>query len=71
VRYLYSQIKIQDETEFWQDDVFKVPVYINTSKTFYSIYGDYIGRIASFLTVLLVILIITKHFIRKKIPGIS
>jgi len=69
--FIDSKGMILKKTEFWYDDVFKVPVLLDNTKTFYSINGDYIGRIASFLSVLLILLSFSRKFIKREIPGLG
>jgi apolipoprotein N-acyltransferase len=42
---------IQERTKWWEPTVLKVVAYKNTELTFYSRFGDYIGRLASFIGV--------------------
>jgi apolipoprotein N-acyltransferase len=43
--------QVQERTEWWEPTVLKVNALKHTKLTFYSQYGDYIGRLASFLGV--------------------
>jgi apolipoprotein N-acyltransferase len=42
--------KILQQTKFWVPDVLKSDIYINNQKTFYTLYGDYIGIMAKYLS---------------------
>ena len=55
-------------TEYWQEDVIKATLKANTSLTFYSRHGDYLYRIAMWLTfgLLLVSLVVTLLGLFKK-----
>ena len=55
-------------TEYWKEDVIKATLKANTEKTFYSKHGDYLYRIAMWMTfgLLLVTFIITVLGLFKK-----
>ena len=43
--------RVQEHTEWWEATVLKVQAHSNTEMTFYAQYGDYIGKIGSFIGV--------------------
>ena len=55
-------------TEYWKEDVIKATLKANTEKTFYSKHGDYLYRIATWITfgLLLVMILITLFGLFKK-----
>lgn len=55
-----SRGEIVERTEWWVPTALKGKVQLNDEITFYIKYGDYIGRIAAFVAVLLVLLTIVK-----------
>lgn len=55
---------ILQTTEWWKKSAFRNKVNTNNAITFYVIYGDYIGRISTFLSILLVLLLITQYIKR-------
>lgn len=57
--------RIQERTEWWEPTVLKVNANHYTNLTFYSQYGDYIGRLASFIGVFFVLGMFVKR--RSKI----
>jgi len=59
---------IINKTEFWTDDVIKVPVSINNQKTFYTKNGDYLGRMAAVLSLVFMVILVLKSIIKKEIP---
>lgn len=54
--------QLQERTEWWEPTVLKVNANHYTRLTFYSQYGDYIGRLASFIGVFFVL----GMFVKKK-----
>jgi len=48
--------EILASTDWWEEDVISAKVKLNSTLTFYAKYGDYIGRIASLLAVLMLVL---------------
>ena len=47
--------EIIQESKWWVEDSIVAKVYPNQLKTFYTAYGDYLGRIAAFLSVLMLL----------------
>lgn len=58
--------EVLQETKYWQEDVIKETLYPQTKKTFYTRYGDYIYRTASFLAVLIILLGLVNNVLKKK-----
>ena len=54
---------IMQETKWWEDDAIKETVYKNKVITFYARYGDYIGFIAAFLSICLLVFMGAKRTI--------
>ncbi|MCX7862740.1 MAG: apolipoprotein N-acyltransferase [Bacteroidales bacterium] len=52
-------------TSWWKPEAIKGTIYANNIKTFYSIWGDYIGRIAQYLTILLLLVFVSKLWMKK------
>jgi apolipoprotein N-acyltransferase len=46
---------VMEQSNWWVESVLKMTVYPNDIMTFYSKYGDYLGRIAAFLSVLMLL----------------
>jgi len=46
---------IMQETKWWEDDAIKDTIYKNKIVTFYARYGDYIGFIAAFLSICILV----------------
>ena len=59
---------VLQSTEYWKEDVIKATLKANTEKTFYSKHGDYLYRIAMWMTfgLLLVTFVITMLGLFKK-----
>jgi apolipoprotein N-acyltransferase len=55
-----------EKTEWWKEDAIKQTLYKNDIKTFYARHGDYIGKIFSALSGLLLILLLVGAFRRKQ-----
>lgn len=55
-----SRGEIVERTEWWVPTALKGKVQLNDQLTFYIKYGDYLGRIASFVAVLLILLTLVK-----------
>ena len=51
---------VLQQSDWWVEAVLKMTVYPNKVMTFYSKYGDYLGRIASFLSVLMLLYTIVR-----------
>ena len=58
--------EIQQATKWWIPAVIKQKIYANNELTFYVKMGDYIGRIASLMSVLIFIFYITTILLKKK-----
>ena len=57
--------EISQPTKWWTDDVIKHTIHLNKEQTFYTKHGDYIGRIASFCSALVLIVLIG-IFVKKR-----
>jgi apolipoprotein N-acyltransferase len=57
---------VLQHTPYWKPAVIRQTLHSNNELTFYVKYGDYIGRIAMFSTIILLLLSIVKGFIRFK-----
>jgi apolipoprotein N-acyltransferase len=57
---------VVQKTEWWKDDVLKQTIYKNDIKTFYARHGDYIGRIFSFISFILLGLLLLRIFLKRK-----
>ena len=51
---------ILQATDYWVKDVIKGTINLNNEKTFYTLNGDYIGRISEFLALLIILMAIAK-----------
>ena len=51
---------ILQATDYWVKDAIKGTINLNNEKTFYTLNGDYIGRIAEFLALLIILMTIVK-----------
>lgn len=56
---------VLQRTNYWQPDVIRHTMMANTEKTFYVKYGDYIGRIALFSAILLLLLSFVRAVVKK------
>lgn len=52
--------ELVEQTNWWEQAVLKTRVQLHSAPTFYIRYGDYLGRIASFIAILLVLLTVVK-----------
>lgn len=64
--FIDSEGNVLETLDFWTEGALKVPVLVTDKLTFYSKNGDYIGRIAGFTSVLLILLIISKSIFFKR-----
>jgi apolipoprotein N-acyltransferase len=55
---------ILQKTQYWEKDVIKGKINLNNKITYYTIHGDFIGRISGFLSLLIITMLIVKT-IRK------
>jgi len=53
-------------TKWWVPTAIRDEIYENTELTYYSENGDYIGRVATFLTVLIILLMVVTSILTKK-----
>ena len=60
---------ITQQTKWWTPVAISQKIKANNVHTFYSIWGDYIGRIASFTTILLLIWIISQYLLKRINPN--
>ncbi len=58
---------ISQATEWWKEDVIRGTLNLNNEQTFYTMYGDVIGRSFAFVAVLLLIFTFVRRF-KKKHP---
>ena len=56
---------ISHATEWWKEDVIRTTIHLNSDRTFYTTYGDVIGRSFGFVAVLLLIFTFVKRFKNK------
>ena len=54
-------------TNWWEQDVISGQINLNNQTTFYTKYGDYIGRVSAFVAVLLLLWSLTLYFKPKNI----
>jgi len=57
---------IQQPTEYWVPDVIKQSVNLNSEITFYVKFGNYLGRISAFISILFILLTIVFKLKNKK-----
>ncbi len=57
---------IHQATTYWEPDAIKQNLNLNNKLTFYTKMGDYIGRISAFISVLLILVAITRGIINKR-----
>jgi len=53
-------------TDWWQEDAIKQTIYKNDIKTFYARHGDYIGTLASWASLLFILGLPIRIFIKKR-----
>lgn len=57
---------IQQATKYWEPAVIKQNINANSELTFYAVFGDYIGRIAAFVSVLFLLITFVTKVTREK-----
>ena len=62
---IYSDGKVADKTQWDEKVSLSVKAPINSYITFYNRFGDYLGRISSFVSVLLILISFVKYFLKK------
>ncbi len=67
--YILPNGKILQPTKYWEPAVLKSGIYINNDKTFYTIYGDYIGVFAKYLSFIFLFLAFFGGILRKRLFG--
>jgi len=60
--FINSRGELSDITKWWTDDVIRKDVYIHDGQTFYTRYGDYLGRIACLIVGLLLLINVLSYF---------
>ena len=60
---------ISQATKWWKEDVIRGTLNLNNDQTFYTLYGDVIGRSFGFVAVLLLIFTFVKRFKTKHQPA--
>jgi len=53
------------QTKYWEPDVIRMEINANDCITFYVKYGDYLGRSAAMASILLLLIGVVRHFMRK------
>lgn len=64
--FINQKGEITEETPYWQEAVIKKTLHANNEVTFYVQYGDYLGRIAAYASVLLFLGGRVQRVIKKK-----
>lgn len=67
--FINQKGEVLQKTNWWEDDAIKATLNANDELTFYVRYGDFVGRVASFIALLLLALTIVRT-INKKTEGI-
>lgn len=63
--FINQKGQVIQKTNFWEQDALFTTINANNSITFYSRYGDYLGRIALICSIFLILSALTKIFLRK------
>jgi apolipoprotein N-acyltransferase len=61
--------EISQATSWWESDVIRGALNYNPQPTFYTTFGDYLGRSSLWVGILLIIYAISRKIIRKPIPS--
>jgi len=67
--YINSKGEIFDKTDYWVDAVFKHEIALNDKITFYAMSGDYLARISLFMSIMIILVAISKGILGKKVHG--
>ncbi|MBC8342434.1 MAG: apolipoprotein N-acyltransferase, partial [Bacteroidetes bacterium] len=65
--FINSDGKILQKTGWWEAAVIKQNIAIGSKTTFYAKMGDYLGRISAFLSVIMILLIISRALSKKDV----
>ena len=57
---------IINPTSFWEEAVIKLDVPLSSYKSFYLVYGNYIGRISSFIAAILILFLFSSIITKRK-----
>ena len=57
---------VLQKTKYWEPDVLKANLNINDKQTFYVAFGDYLARIAAFVSVLVLLISFVQGFLKKR-----
>jgi len=58
--------EVIEKTEYWKPAVIKAKLHTNDEFTFYVIYGDYIGRISTFITIMMLLISISLSLSKRR-----
>jgi len=58
--------EVSQPTEYWEPAVIREKINANDKLTFYVIYGDYIGRISSFVAVFIILIAVANRLKKRK-----
>lgn len=64
--FINQKGEILQTTKYWEDDVIRYKINANSQLTFYSKFGDYIGRFSQYITYILIILYLVMLFMNKR-----
>lgn len=56
---------LRQETTYWEDDVISSTMFANDELTFFTRYGDYVGRVSGFLTIFFVLYAFVRNRTQK------
>ena len=57
---------VLQKTKYWEPAVISQTLNANYKQTYYTVHGDYIARVSSFISALLLLISITQGYLRKK-----
>ncbi|MGZ5242980.1 MAG: apolipoprotein N-acyltransferase [Bacteroidia bacterium] len=64
--YILPTGKILQPTKFWEPAVLKSGVFLNNDLTFYTLYGDYIGSAAKYISFIFLFIAFFGRFMRRR-----
>lgn len=63
--FIDAKGNVLKKSEYWKEDAIQHKVHLNKELTFYTVYGDILGRCFSFVSVLLILFTFVKRFKSK------
>ncbi len=65
--YINAKGEILTKTNWWEATAFKHPITLNNKPTFYARMGDYLARIATFISIIIILISVVRRLMNKNV----